>query len=57
MEILVGVGLRARCPVALKKFGKNLLFEKTEMYKKIFIVCNVKWLEQDIKSICNPHFL
>jgi len=31
-------------------------FKKTEMCKKnIYRLCNVKRLEQDIKSRCNPH--
>ena len=55
MEILVGVGLHAWCPVALKGL---YLFQKTEMCKRnIYRVCNVKRLEQDIKSRCNPHSL
>jgi len=52
-EILVGVGLNARCPVILKR---SAAFSKTEMCKKnIYRLCNVKRVEQDIKSRCNPH--
>jgi len=54
MEILVGVGLHAWCPAALKRFCS--FFKKTEMCKKtICRLCKVKWLEQDIKSRCDTH--
>ena len=54
MEIFIGLGLHAWCPVAKDLY----LFQKTEMCKKnINRLCNVKQLEQDIKSRCNPHFL
>jgi len=55
MEILLGVGLHARFPVALKRF---VAFSKMEMWKKnIYRLFNMKHLEQGIKSRCNPHFL
>ena len=55
MEILVGVELHAWCPGALKDLT---IFQKTEMCNKnIYRLCNVKWLEQDIKSCCYSHFL
>ena len=51
MEILVGMGLHVRCHVALKRFGA--FSKKRKCARKIF--CNIKRLEQDIKSRCNPH--
>jgi len=55
MEILVGVGLHAWCPVALKRF---VAFSKNgNVQENIYRLFNVKRLEQDIKSRCNPHFL
>jgi len=55
MEILVGVGLHAWCPVPLKRF---VAFSKNGICKKnIYRPCNVKRLEQYIKSRCNPHFV
>jgi len=44
VEILVGVGLHARCPVALTR-----LFKKRKCGRKIFIVF-AAFSEQDIKS-------
>jgi len=56
MVILVVVGLHALCPAAFKK--TCYFFEKTEMCKKnIYRLCNVKRLEQDIRSHCKPHLL
>jgi len=50
MEILVGVGLHARCPVAVIKIRSS--FKKQNCARKIF---NLKRREQDIKSCYNPH--
>jgi len=39
----------------LKRF---VAFSKNgNVQKNIYRLCNVKQLEQDIKSRCNPHFL
>ena len=55
MEILEGVGLHAWCSVTLKRF---VTFSKMEMcMKNIHRLCNVKRLDQDIKSRCNRQFL
>ena len=41
-------------PTALERF---VTFQKTEMCKKsIYRLCNVKRLQQDIKSCCNQGF-
>ena len=53
MEILVGVGLHAWCPVASKRF---VVFQKRKCARK-YRLYNVKRFEQDIKSRCNSHFL
>jgi len=51
----VGVGLQARCAVALKRF---VAFTKSgNVQEKIYRLCNVKQLEKDIKSRCKPHLL
>jgi len=55
MEILVGVGLHAWCTVALKWFEACL--KKGKVQENIYRLCNVKQLEQDIKSRCNLNFL
>jgi len=55
MEILLGVGLHAWCPVSLNRF---VAFSKNEnVQENIYRLCNVKRLEQDIKSCWNPHLL
>ena len=55
MEILLGVGLHAWCPVALKIF---VAFSKDgNVQKNIYHLCKVKRLEQDIKSRCKPTLL
>jgi len=54
MEILVGVGMHALCPVALKGFAA---FSKNGNVQEKYRLCNVNYLEQEIKSRCNPHLL
>jgi len=55
VDILIGVGVQAWCPVALKRF---VAFAKSEnvqenVYRRL---CNER-LEQDIKSCCKPHLI
>jgi len=47
-------GAACMMPSCIKKIC--IFFQKTKMCKKnIYRLCNVKRLEQDIKSRCNPH--
>jgi len=52
VEILVGLKLHARCPVALKRFTA---FSKNGNVQDR--LCDVQRLEHDTKLRCNPHFL
>ena len=53
MKILGGVGLHEWCPVALKIF---VAFSNNgNVQKNIYRLCNIKRLEQYIKSRCNLH--
>ena len=51
----ISMDMQAWCPVALKGF---VAFSKNgNVQENIYRRCNVKRLEQDIKSRCKPHFI
>jgi len=51
----ISMDMRAWCPVALKRF---VAFSKNgNVQENIYRLCNIKRLEQDIKSRCNPNFI